>query len=369
MARLYDRILAEGATASRRGREVPIGRGVRSDIERATVVVADNVAEYFFSHSEQEVWGPDDFPCARPPLSPLWVEFRAPGVIRSGTRVTDWARPERSWAWLVSSGDHSKGSSPGEVENTQHPAFIGLGERVTPGALPSTRPTRGTQPPLFGGMVPITVALFIENRRQLIIPEVSLDPEFDAECEQAFGGRLKPGRYRLDQSPMGPVLCERVFVDSCGRLLGDPSVENQYTREVWGATDEPRDEIAIAMQHYDPLLDPLWLAISFMHCRNVVSRAEEQPPKLSKKWERKHGRPLVRYQVLDINPMRKVLRDEGGSEGTGLKRALHICRGHFAYYSNGLFGRGAPETVWRPQHARGSAKSGAVVTDYRVGAP
>jgi hypothetical protein len=114
---------------------------------------------------------------------------------------------------------------------------------------------------------------------------------------------------------------------------------------------------------------PLQLAVSFMHCKNVEKR-EMVPRYIERKpWQKKHGRPLVRYHVLDIDPMRKVLRDEGGSEETGLKRALHICRGHFAHYPDGLFGRGESETVWRPQHIRGSAKQGAVVKDYNVKAP
>lgn len=114
---------------------------------------------------------------------------------------------------------------------------------------------------------------------------------------------------------------------------------------------------------------PLCLAISFMHCKNVKAREVVPPEPLSKKWEKKHGRPQVTYKVLDIDPMKKTLESEGGASTNGLKKALHICRGHFAHYPDGLFNRGEPETVWRPQHVRGSASEGAVVKDYNVKAP
>jgi hypothetical protein len=115
---------------------------------------------------------------------------------------------------------------------------------------------------------------------------------------------------------------------------------------------------------------PALMALGLLGCKNVRRREQAQPPKLSKKWEKKHGRPLVRYHVLDIDPMRKVLRDEGGSEETGLKKALHICRGHFATYTDEapLFGR-VTGTFWKPQHIRGSKKQGLVLKDYNVKAP
>jgi hypothetical protein len=61
------------------------------------------------------------------------------------------------------------------------------------------------------------------------------------------------------------------------------------------------------------------------------------------------------------------MRTEGRVETEGLKRALHICRGHFSHYSEEkpLFGRIAG-TFWVPAHVRGSAKEGVIVSDYNV---
>lgn len=114
---------------------------------------------------------------------------------------------------------------------------------------------------------------------------------------------------------------------------------------------------------------PVFLALSFMHCRNVRMKEEVPPPKLSKSHQRKRGRPLLRYRVLEIDHMKSVLEREGQASTGGLKKALHICRGHFASY--GIDGKGLlfgkhSGRYWIPMHTRGSAEEGVVVKDYEV---
>jgi len=114
----------------------------------------------------------------------------------------------------------------------------------------------------------------------------------------------------------------------------------------------------------------LLLAISFMHCKNV-NVTEEAPSRNARRhWDRLGHAPLIHYRVLDIEPMRHTLRTEGRADEVGLRKALHICRGHFATYSEArpLFGHLAG-TFWKPAHVRGSLSSGAVVKDYSVPAP
>lgn len=108
------------------------------------------------------------------------------------------------------------------------------------------------------------------------------------------------------------------------------------------------------------------LAISFMHCRNVISR-EIQTGATER--TRKGKRRLVSYSVLEIDPMKDVLRQEGRAESTGLTRALHICRGHFRRYDRPLFGKTFTGTVWVPTHVRGSIDAGEVIKSYNVKAP
>lgn len=119
------------------------------------------------------------------------------------------------------------------------------------------------------------------------------------------------------------------------------------------------------------LAPTMLLALSFMNCKNVSLEAIEPDREANRERRRAGMRPLVRYHTINIEPMKKVLRTEGGVEHNGLKKALHICRGHFATYSDRMFGRDLekPVTVWKPAHVRGSLRHGVVVSDYNVSPP
>ena len=72
------------------------------------------------------------------------------------------------------------------------------------------------------------------------------------------------------------------------------------------------------------------------------------------------------FKTLEIEPMKRALKHEGQSETAGLKKALHICRGHFKDYSkHGLFGK-YKGLYWWDSHVRGSTEEGVVVKDYAV---
>lgn len=126
---------------------------------------------------------------------------------------------------------------------------------------------------------------------------------------------------------------------------------------------------------HNPTLDPMipaslapyFMAISFAHCKNVRVSNHATAPKVAAK-RQKAGKPVgVTYKTLVIDPMKEVLRTEGGIEKNGAKKALHICRGHFATYTadKPLFGR-VTGTFWKPMHVRGNKARGEVKKDYRV---
>lgn len=112
------------------------------------------------------------------------------------------------------------------------------------------------------------------------------------------------------------------------------------------------------------------VAIQFMHCKNVSLAPRDPAPKLSKAFQKRHKRPLLRHYTLEIDPMKEVLEREGGRGHNGLRKSLHMCRGHFVHYTADapLFGR-VTGTFWKNAHVRGSAKEGVVSKDYRVKAP
>lgn len=160
-----------------------------------------------------------------------------------------------------------------------------------------------------------------------------------------------------------PVLNDTLHLDRNGAILGDL---NQWG--FWSAYN-PDSDMRPIVDMGMLVLGAAFFAVSLMHCKNITYHAVE-PPKLSPHLKRKRRRPLVRYHVLDIDPMRRVLKTEGRSDEVGLKRALHICRGHFRTYTEEapMFGR-VTGTFWVPQHIRGNAESGVVVKDYNVKAP
>lgn len=119
----------------------------------------------------------------------------------------------------------------------------------------------------------------------------------------------------------------------------------------------------LATQYID-ILFPALLAVAFTHCKGTTIREEEPPMKLSKAIQSRTGQPLLKYRVIDVNPLRDILLREGRIDEVGLPKALHIVRGHFAdYRDRGLFGRNRG-VFWKPSHERGNIEAGIVMKDY-----
>ena len=138
---------------------------------------------------------------------------------------------------------------------------------------------------------------------------------------------------------------------------------------------EPEPPAALAHHDTEAMLEyvlPVLLALSLMHCRNVEIRTVEPDAAASRAHRRRYHHRLVRYQVLDIEPMRRILDQAGATDpqAGGLRRALTICRGHFKTFTPDapLFGKHAGQFWWAP-HVRGNPDAGIVVNDYRVHAP
>ena len=74
--------------------------------------------------------------------------------------------------------------------------------------------------------------------------------------------------------------------------------------------------------------------------------------------------------MLEIGPIKRLLDKYRTGSINDLKRALHICRGHFKTFTSDapLLGRFTGTYWWTPQ-VRGSKSAGTVIKDYRVTAP
>jgi hypothetical protein len=165
---------------------------------------------------------------------------------------------------------------------------------------------------------------------------------------------------------VGPVGYYVFAMDAKGKILSSPTMGF-----VGGHFPEFLSQSTEFIGTFSAMLFPAMLAISFMNCKNVAIAPVEPDREINRERKKAGLKPFVRYHTIDIEPMKKVLRTEGQAETHGLKHALHICRGHFATYTDNFMGRplDKPMTVWRPAHVRGSLDEGIVVSDYNVKAP
>lgn len=120
---------------------------------------------------------------------------------------------------------------------------------------------------------------------------------------------------------------------------------------------------------------PVLLATSFLHCRNVITDEHAPDVKLARANRRRGKRDPVTFKTLVIKPMTSKLRKAGAeSVDTGLKKALHICRGHFMGFGEKykhadgtpkgrLFGK-YEGRFFVPQTLKGKSEAGVVVKDY-----
>lgn len=137
-----------------------------------------------------------------------------------------------------------------------------------------------------------------------------------------------------------------------------------------GLDKAPEDVQQQTGDYYAQFCFPALLTISFLHCRNIEIQPVTPSERQSRSYRKKHGRELLRYHVLDIKPIRQLLERYHRGERSDLRRALHICRGHFKTFAPDapLLGKAVGTFWWGPQ-VRGSREEGIVIKDYRVLAP
>lgn len=316
MSRLYDRIMRYGFKLPIWCAEVPaiecdrITRHLRNKLESAQVIVGDNVTQYLYAGTDQEYWDDrKDFPCIAPPFPNFFIESTAP------TREVSRVYGTREWL-------------PGE---TTMKAFGILFTTDVPPEIHAMG--LQLQPSLKWIMQAIG---FVENRDHIIGP---------------IGSWL----YGLNE--LGGV----VNPPDMPTFIGSLASKAAAVRQDKSTMD--------TVSNFHPLIFSPLLTLSFLHCKNVKLITNDPPPKLNKAYQKRRGRPLVRYHTLEIEPMKQILRREGQSETLGLRKALHICRGHFKDYTErGLFGK-YHGLYWWDSQVRGNLTEGAVVKDYAVKQP
>ena len=166
--------------------------------------------------------------------------------------------------------------------------------------------------------------------------------------------------HRPEVTADGPQGAMFLMVDAQGRGVGNPWILS-YSAE---GDEDAAQVLRSIMAWYNPTL----LAISFLHCKNVaiVDHVVDKP--LAKKWASRHeGQRPVNYKTLVIEPLKQVLRNQGRAHEHGLAKAMHICRGHFADYTQGrgLFGKYHGK-FWIPSVVRGTRGDKAPAREIEI---
>jgi hypothetical protein len=248
-------------------------------------------------------------------------------------------------------------------------------------------PTGGRMEDVVASMAPPFDKFFIEFQRvpnrafkDLNAWGVFIDsidkPEMMSENEQSYQKprwelQIYTFLEKMKGLPFGPVAMHFVGLADDGTWF---RIENG---ELWSAggpiqlTKDPPEEIVQDWaDSIGQLIFPSLLTLSFLHCKNVKISNITPPKKLSRKHQKKRGRELVRYHILDIDPMRKLLERYRTGSQLSFRQALHICRGHFKTFTSDapLLGRHTGTYWWAP-HIRGAKSAGVILKDYRVNAP
>jgi hypothetical protein len=295
----------DGASAKLMGFYWTTIESIRKAITDCPIIEASSACRLYWDHP-QDVWEAKDFPSAAPPFPEFFMEAGHPGTItvENGKRVEPGNWVPERWGFLF------KAIEP--KDDDEFPAM---------------------------------------NRETKEIEAVNIKRKWDIGIHLVF--------------KQGSSVC---FYPVIGFM---PVMENgsivRWPTMMGGGLNVSDNEKEQIGSLFLSLLKPVLFALSFMHCKNVTLEAQEPDRSLNNERRKAGLKPFVRYHTINIEPMKKVLKTEGNSEVDGLKRALHICRGHFSTYSEEkpLFGRIAG-TFWIPSHVRGSIKEGVVVSDYNV---
>ncbi len=281
-------------------------RGFYGALLDAVPIVADNVLPHYFNAEDR---GLDHMPSLMPPFDVTWVEARFGRGVRFG---------------MI----YMKGSDvlPGVCRDAAHVAVCLL-------FLQSRRNGK-----VYGPEIQIDVPL---DERGYFMPEESTRMGDAAIGDVPHGWRSEESILRFGTNPKGYSVSMKDWVD------------NPDNRE-------PGYEAIKA----------LLFSVGMMNCSNVGTVEVVPAAKLSKKREKRYGKPLTRYRVIQVKPhmtSRGAKHSDSEREAVGEDTPLHICRGHFKTYEEDrpLMGRHSGTFWWKSQ-VRGSKAAGEIIHTYEV---
>ena len=337
-------------------------RPVLELLEEATVILVDNVARFYYVDNEQEEWDiTKDFPNVAPPWPVAFYEYAHPRFSNSMGSLIAQDQGGSRWGTLVVAEDiQSIRSQKRDVESdAKQMAWMVLSSREEiQQEIWRFAQERILTPDILWNALSEEIRQGYRDAASSEKREAFIEQNDVRWACNAFSFWLPP---RSDH--VFPMMHYSYPLTGHGQLITD--LDGNVIGP-FGPMSSSSNPDAVRQLSYMPLHVP-FLAMSFAHCKNVTVTSIDPPEKLSRKQEKRYGIPKVRYHVLQIDPMREVLRREGEmSSHSSAPKALHICRGHFKdYRERGLFGK-YHGLFWWDAHARGSLNSGAVVKDYSI---
>lgn len=345
MSRLLDRLFYEGIDF-KYAENLPFALRCRDTLARAVPILIDNVARYYFQNRGLRDWSFDDFPNIAPPFETYWMEFR-------GIKPED-AHPD------------SRGTTPTRMQVV--PRAVGLLVEASDAAPDLLSPMRIEETGESVAYPPDEVRWVTRN---------TIFYEYERGASPKLTRPLAIGSYTLYITPEGeqhPLSKRNLQVEYFWRT--DPEREDGEDEIAYqGRRAEAWDEMKRTLGSFARLvLLPSLLATTFLHCRNTGLVPDDSvSEKVRRAYRRRKKRPMVEFKVLDITGTTKQLRTAGAEdtrEGSGLKRALHIRRGHFKHYGakygkGKLFGR-YEGMFWTPEREVGSSAEGVIEKTYNV---
>jgi hypothetical protein len=345
-------------------------RATAEIFKECEILSIDNVAEYYWSGTDKEEWDVmQDFPNLAPPFHNFWMEYQFPTSIRNSKGVEYRPHDQRSCEAI--------GLRVKAIRLRDEPSMSGLsaGERSARGLYAVYHGYHGYVESLKQKARALRLPYNSREFREclgdteerhlldvLLQAEAYLSNQDDNHIEWLINITLYI-EFRRHEI-VGPCVVVQVAIDQKGNAKMEPAFGAWSNASLADRLADSQFKDAVTANWY--FIYPGLLALSFLHCKNVTLATNTPPAKLSRAHEKRRGHSLMTFKTLEIEPMKKVLRHEGRSETTGLKKALHICRGHFKDYSkHGLFGK-YKGLYWWESHVRGSVDEGVVVKDYNV---
>jgi hypothetical protein len=346
--------------------------GIRDAMIRAVPVLCDNVASYYYTESPQEYWDVrKDFPNSAPPWPLAFYEWRRPRFSNSDGKMVDLGC--RADCGLLVEAELVPSVITPDKSDTERVLAYALtayarDQGITTAQLHSAFGLRGSPDDVVSGLREMFGQPWIDaatNKILLKLNSQSNRPKWVLRC--AYAAAVDGGACRFVIGFSIPLMADgsHLLPQSDKTAIGMwpmVAIENESTESI------DRRRQVIEASGMSSLHVPL-LAISLAHCKNV--NLSDGPPIAPKPREmRRHpGFKGTRYKILEIEPMRKIIMDEGDESNNGTVKALHICRGHFKdYRERGLFGK-VKGTFWWEQSMRGSASVGRIEKTYSVRSP